>query len=70
MNWSYSAEDWRFRADADAVRRAEEMVNDVAARDIILFHDERLQTALLLDNLLPAWKERGLGFAPSLERFA
>jgi peptidoglycan-N-acetylglucosamine deacetylase len=66
--WSCSAEDWRFRSDAMAMERAEQMATEVRAGDIILFHDERSHTLVALDYLLPTLKSRGLSFRPDMER--
>lgn len=70
MNWSRSAEDWLFRSDTAAVSRADEMMDEVDARDILLFHDERLHTVVALDRLLPALRSRGYEFSPNWEQFA
>lgn len=67
VNWTCSAEDWRFRSDCAATARAEEMVNEIKARDVILFHDEQSHTVVALDHLLPALTLRGLQLSPSLE---
>ena len=67
MNWSCSAEDWRLGSEAKAISRADELVNEVKARDILLFHDENLHTVVLLDRLLPVLKARGFGFSPDAE---
>lgn len=58
--WSYSSEDWRFRADEQAALCAEAMSRAVRPRDILLFHDERAHTVVALERLLPELRSRGL----------
>jgi peptidoglycan/xylan/chitin deacetylase (PgdA/CDA1 family) len=64
--WNRSSEDWQFRSDAAAIDRADELAELVQPRDILLFHDERLHTAVALEKLLPRLRERGFHFSPDL----
>ena len=68
LNWSRSAEDWRFRSDAEAIARTSAMAAEVKSRDILLFHDERQESVVALEHLLPVLKDRGFGMAPDLSR--
>lgn len=62
--WSVSSEDWRFRCDDDAERRAKILQQEISPRDIVLFHDERLHTVAALERLLPRLVERGISLCP------
>ncbi len=63
--WSVSAEDWRFRSDAPAVERGQDLAREVQPGDVLLFHDERSHMLLTLDVLLPALRERGINLSPA-----
>jgi len=67
ITWSCSADDWCFHSEDAAVRRADEMVAEVEARDIIVFHDEQLYSSRALERLLAALKARGFCLSPDLE---
>lgn len=56
------------RSDAGAVPRAEEMIDVVESRSVLLLRDERSHSVVLLDRLLPALKARGFNLAPSLRQ--
>lgn len=66
LTWSCSSGDWRFRSEAAAASRAQELADEIKPRDIILFHDERSDTVVALDRLLPALRSRGLQLSPDL----
>ena len=65
--WSVSAEDWRFESDQEALLSVERMLPEVRSRDILLFHDEKTYSAIALEALIPALRERGLGVDVDLE---
>ena len=58
--WSLDAHDWRCRTAADAIAAARRLVAAVRPGDVILLHDDRPTVLPLLDELLPALRDRGL----------
>lgn len=70
VNWSCSTEDWQLRSADQAIERAKELGDRICDRDIILLHDEKSYTAVLLDHLLPVLVDRGFDLAPDLSGLA
>jgi peptidoglycan/xylan/chitin deacetylase (PgdA/CDA1 family) len=67
--WSIDSDDWRFRATADvddAATRLSQQISGRPIHDILLFHDERVYTAELLDRLLPAMTARHINLRPGI----
>ena len=58
-NWSLDTGDWRCRNDWDAASCAEQTVELLRPRDILLFHDNHPWIAAILDRLLPELGRRG-----------
>ncbi len=58
--WSLDAHDWRCRTPADAEACARRLLAAVRPGDVILLHDDRPTVLPLLDELLPALRDRGL----------
>ena len=52
-NWSLDTGDWRCRSDWDAACCAEQTLELLQPRDVLLFHDNHAWTAPILDRLLP-----------------
>ena len=61
--WSVDSDDWRMRHEDDVIPRVaglDEALAGRGLREIVLMHDERLYTAMLLDRILPGLVDRGI----------
>ena len=68
--WSVDCDDWRMRADGDVppyAGRLEKALSHRTLQDIVLLHDERPFTAMLLDRVLPGLVQRGVDLSSGVE---
>jgi len=54
VTWSVDFDDWRCRTPAAAADVAAAILDNVAARDIVLLHDDNACVLTILDRILPA----------------
>jgi peptidoglycan/xylan/chitin deacetylase (PgdA/CDA1 family) len=69
MLWSLDADDWKCRTEEDAQRSAEMLVSRLAARDIVLLHDDNPQVLRILELLSRSTCARTFDFGSSIEQF-
>jgi peptidoglycan/xylan/chitin deacetylase (PgdA/CDA1 family) len=60
MGWSLDSQDWSCRTAEAAQRAAEQLLQEVQPRDIVLLHDDHDGVVRILDRVLPALKAQGL----------
>ncbi len=71
--WSIDANDWRLREAAEVEPCADRLNHQLGRRglrEIVLMHDERPLTAMLLDQVLPPLVERGVDLRRALDELA
>jgi peptidoglycan-N-acetylglucosamine deacetylase len=67
--WSVDSGDWKLRSRDDVDAAAERLLSRLSGRrlhDIVLFHDEQIWTARLLERVLPALTSRNVDLNPAL----
>jgi peptidoglycan/xylan/chitin deacetylase (PgdA/CDA1 family) len=71
MLWSVDSGDWKLRSSVAARQRGREMSEDLVSRpglsEIILFHDDNVNTIAMLEELLPCLRQSGCDLSGSAE---
>ncbi len=68
MLWSNMGGEWANRSGDDAETIARTLTDRIAARDIVMLHDNNRKVPDILDIILPAIRDKGLDLSIGLER--
>ena len=63
VNWSLGVKDWQCRSKSDAHKAADQIIQFVKPRDIVLLHDDNPYVVDILQIVLPFLKSKGFELA-------